>query len=117
MESTIAIPDAWFAGCRALRELLAGRLDRHTTVAARDIVWAILQPLRRSHSLDELRASYTGAERWLRVVRPFCREEGVVRQLVLAAFAARLMEIVRGRELKALEQLPRPLLSEFIVAE
>ena len=40
-----------------------------------------------------------------------------MRQLVLAAFAARLMTLVRGRELKALDQLRRPPLSEFIVAE
>ena len=117
METTAVIPDAWYTGCRALRELLAGRLDSYTTIAAKDIVWAILQPLRRSQSFNELRTDYTGAGRWLRVARPFCREEDIVRQLVLAAFAARLMELVSGRDLEALEKLPRPLLSEFIVAE
>ena len=117
METRAVIPDAWYVGCHALRELLAGRLDAHTTVAAKDIVWAILQRLRCNGSFNELRADYTGAGRWLRVARPFCREEGIVRQLVLAAFAARLMELLLKRELEALERLPRPLLSEFILAE
>lgn len=116
METTAAIPEAWYTGCHALRELLAGRLDRHTTVAARDVVWAILERLRRNESLNDLRIDYTGAGRWLRVARPFCREESTARQLVLAAFAARLMEFVWGRELPSLESLPRPLLSEFVVS-
>ena len=48
-------------------------------------------------------------------MRPFCNEEDTVRRVVLAAFAARLMELMRGRDLEALDRLPRPLLSEFIV--
>lgn len=115
METAAAIPDAWYIGCHALRDLLAGRLDRYTTVAAKDVVWAILQRLRRNQSIDDLRIDYTGAGRWLRVARPFCREENAVRQLVLAAFAARLIEFAWGRELPALESVPRPLLSEFVV--
>ena len=34
-----------------------------------------------------------------------------------AAFAARLMELLRGRDLESLDRLPRPLLSEFVVNE
>lgn len=106
LETTTTIPDAWYTGCHALRDLLAGRLDRHTTVAAKDVVWAILQRLRRNESLNDLRIDYTGAGRWLRVARPFCREESAARQLVLAAFAARLMEVVWGRELVSWRACP-----------
>ena len=115
MDATLAIPDEWYAGCVALRETLAGRLDGHTTVAARHLVWSLLQRLRRNVTLEELQAEFSSAGRWLRVMRPFCTEEDTVRRVVLAAFAARLMELMRGRDLEALDRLPRPLLSEFIV--
>lgn len=115
MDATTAIPEDWVLGCRALRETLAGRLDSRTTVAARHLVWSLLQRLRRTNSLDELHAEFGDAGRWLRVMRPFCAEEETVRRVVLAAFAARLLELLRGRDLESLERLPRPLLSEFVV--
>ncbi|CAA9587055.1 MAG: hypothetical protein AVDCRST_MAG18-4035 [uncultured Thermomicrobiales bacterium] len=31
--------------------------------------------------------------------------------------AARLLDLLRGRDLESLERLPRPLLSEFVVNE
>lgn len=117
MDATLAIPSEWYFGCQALRETLAGRLDSQTTVAARHLVWSLLQRLRRNHSLAELRVEYATAGRWLRVMRPFCNEEETVRWIVLAAFAARLMELLRGRDLESLDRLPRPLLSEFIVSD
>lgn len=117
MDSATSIPDEWVLGCRALRETLAGRLDARTTVAARHLVWSLLQRLRRSQSIDELQEEFGGAARCLRVMRPFCSEEETVRRIVLAAFAARLLELLRGRDLESLERLPRPLLSEFVVNE
>lgn len=117
MDAATSIPDDWVLGCRALRETLAGRLDARTTVAARHLVWSLLQRLRRSQTLDELHEEYGGAARWLRVMRPFCAEEETVRRIVLAAFAARLLELLRGRDLESLDRLPRPLLSEFVVNE
>jgi hypothetical protein len=117
MDVSTSIPDEWVQGCRALRETLAGRLDSRTTVAARHLVWSLLQRLRRTQSIDELQAEFGGAGRWLRVMRPFCAEEETVRRIVLAAFAARLMELLRGRDLESLDRLPRPLLSEFVVNE
>lgn len=115
MDAATSIPDDWVLGCRALRETLAGRLDARTTVAARHLVWSLLQRLRRSQSLYELQEEYGGVARWLRVMRPFCTEEETVRRIVLAAFAARLLELLRGRDLEALDHIPRPLLSEFVV--
>ena len=115
MDAMTAIPDEWVLGCRALRETLAGRLDSRTTVAARHLVWSLLQRLRRTQTIPELQEEFGNAGRWLRVMRPFCTEEETVRRIVLAAFAARLMELLRGRDLEALERLPRPLLSEFVV--
>lgn len=117
MDAATSIPDEWVLGCQALRDTLAGRLDVRTTVAARHLVWSLLQRLRRSQSIDELQDEFHDAGRWLRVMRPFCIEEETVRRVVLAAFAARLLELLRGRDLDALECLPRPLLSEFIVGE
>lgn len=115
MDTTTTIPDEWILGCRALRETLAGRLDARTTVAARHLVWSLLQRLRRNQTLEELQVEYSGAGRWLRVMRPFCSEEETLRRIVLAAFAARLIELLRGRELESLERVPRPLLSEFVI--
>ncbi len=115
MDATMSIPDDWVLGCRALRETLAGRLDSRTTVAARHLVWSLLQRLRRTRSIPELHTEFASASRWLRVMRPFCAEEETVRRVVLAAFAARLMELLQGRDLESLERLPRPLLSEFVV--
>lgn len=117
MEAAPAIPDEWILGCRALREALAGRLDRATTVGARQVVWSLLQRLRRAHTLPELEVEYQHAGWWSSVVRPVCIDDAALRQIVLAAFAARLMELLRGCDLEALEELPRPLLSEFIVNE
>lgn len=117
MDAATSIPEDWVLGCRALRETLAGRLDARTTVAARHLVWSLLQRLRRSQTLDELHEEFGGAARWLRVMRPFCTEEETVRRIVLAAFAARLLELLRGRDLESLERIPRPLLSEFVVNE
>jgi len=117
MDAATSIPDEWVLGCQALRDTLAGRLDVRTTVAARHLVWSLLQRLRRSQSIDELQEEFGDAGRWLRVMRPFCIEEETVRRVVLAAFAARLLELLRGRDLDALECLPRPLLSEFVVGE
>ncbi len=117
MEASTVIPDEWIIGCRALRETLAGRLDAGTTVAARHLVWSLLQRLRHSQSISELGEEFNSAARWSRIMRPFCTEEETVRWIVLAAFAARLMELLRGRDLESLERLPRPLLSEFVVNE
>ena len=63
MDATLAIPSEWYFGCQALRETLAGRLDNQTTVAARHLVWSLLQRLRRNHSLAELRVEYATARR------------------------------------------------------
>lgn len=117
MDAAIVIPEAWYTGCRSLREALAGRLDAQTTIAAKDLVWTLLQRLRHNQSFADLRTEFAGSGRWLRVMRPFCNTDDAVRQIVLAAFAARLMELLRGRDLEALDRLPRPLLSEFVVAD